>query len=146
MGTLREAQRVVLSAIGGAFMAGAIAWSSVVSISASYSLLARLLPPVAMFGVGTLLFAVAFFGGSNPRRRALDRAIEDGEAVMRLDDNFSRAQQWSLWEDATIARLREDVGLQAAYDFSGAADSNDADQNLRLQIAVLEDLRRRRAK
>lgn len=94
---LDDAQRVVLSGLGGALMAGGIAWASVVSISASYSLALRLLPPVAMFGVGALLFALAFLGGSNPRQKLLDRAIEDGKAITRLDE-FSRAHQWSLWE------------------------------------------------
>lgn len=137
-----DTQRVVLSGLGGALMAGGVAWASAVSVVASYSWPVRFLPAGALFGVGALLFVWVFLSGPDSKRELLDRAIEDGQAIQRLHPN-ALPFEWDKWEKIMVERLQRDFGLQAAYDFSGAGHSNDAECNLRAQIAFLEGLRKR---
>jgi hypothetical protein len=80
----------------------------------------------------------------DPIRSMLDRAIADGRALLTLHEGGSyQWDEWRAWETATSRNLREQVGLQAVYDFEAPAarEREPRGERIAAQVACLEDLR-----
>jgi hypothetical protein len=138
---LDDTPRVVLGGLGGALVGSGLAWLGI-SVVTSHSSPARLVPPVALLAVGALLFLWALRSSSDARRELLDEAIEAGRTFLRLPPE-ALTYEWWRWERFTIERLRENFGYQATYQFRKVGHSKDAERNLRAQIAILEELRKK---
>jgi hypothetical protein len=140
-----DTQRLAVTGLGGGFMGAALTWIAAISLS-SHPSPWRYAPPAVLFLVGAALFIWAMRSG-DPARAALDRraaelerAIEDGHALLDMERPLTQNREWNLWDDRITAMLREHWGLQAVADFDRALHTHGERSRIIAQIGVLEGL------
>lgn len=130
---LDDTQRVVIGALGGTLMVGAITWPG-----------AEILIRVAMFFIGAALFIWAVRGG-NRARAALDKAVADGNGVLQMAGGRFRDAELATWRENTLKHLRDDVGIDAVEGFGAASAGHKTLEGCVVaQVAYLRELRESR--
>lgn len=129
--------------VGGAAMAGAIAWVGQVSL-ASWAWPVRVLPPLGMFSLGLLLVLYAV-QGDHSRRAVLKRAIREGRAILARGRERFAATLYMDWRNETIDALQEHMGAVEQHDFHLAGQRGGRLYEVTCaQVTYLESLRKRK--
>ncbi len=129
--------------LGGASVAGAVAWVGQVSL-ASWAWPVRVFPPLGMFllGLALILWAAR---GDHSRRAVLKRAIQDGRAILSRGRERFHATMYLGWRNKTADALQEHVGTMECHDFDMAGHRGGGlYEVMTAQVGHLEGLRKRR--
>ena len=147
-----DTQRTIVGGIGFVLLAGVIACVLQVSATATYSLLVRILPALAMFVVGVFLIGLGLRGSKQGYRARLKHLIAEGRTLSSYVDPGAAItsgrlmSQWATWKAESHELLRDNPGLPEAIAFDQAAGALGVDAHWQIQgqVAYLERIQKAR--